>query len=216
MNRSLQCLVLLPLLALSQPAQAQLNPSRQITIVVPIGAGGGVDATGRLFAEKLQERLKQPVVVENRPAGGGMVGADSVAKAAPDGHTLLLMETSSVLHKWLHTNVPYDVVTDFAPIARVATSPMILFAQPAFPANDVRELIALAKARARQALGRHAGHRHAASSRHADAERARQDRHRQRAVSRRGAGAERCARGPDPAGLGGADRGDAACRQPAR
>ena len=146
MNRSLQCLVLLPLLALSRPAQAQLNPSRQITIVVPIGAGGGVDATGRLFAEKLQERLKQPVVVENRPAGGGMVGADSVAKATPDGHTLLLMETSSVLHKWLHTNVPYDVVTDFAPIARVATSPMILFAQPAFPANDVRELIALAKA----------------------------------------------------------------------
>ena len=146
MNRSLQCLVLLPLLALSQPAQAQLNPSRQITIVVPIGAGGGVDATGRLIAEKLQERLKQPVVVENRPAGGGMVGADSVAKAAPDGHTLLLMETSSVLHKWLHTNVPYDVVTDFAPIARVATSPMILFAQPAFPANDARELIALAKA----------------------------------------------------------------------
>jgi tripartite-type tricarboxylate transporter receptor subunit TctC len=58
-----------------------------------------VDATGRLFAEKLQERLKQPVVVENRPAGGGMVGADSVAKAAPDGHTLLLMETSSVLHR---------------------------------------------------------------------------------------------------------------------
>ena len=146
MNRSLQCLVLLPLLALSWSAQAQLNPSRQITIVVPIGAGGGVDATGRLFAEKLQERLKQPVVVENRPAGGGMVGADSVAKATPDGHTLLLMETSSVLHKWLHTNVPYDVVTDFAPIARVATSPMILFAQPAFPANDVRELITLAKA----------------------------------------------------------------------
>ena len=111
MNRSLQALVLLPLLTLSAPAQAQLNPSRQITIVVPIGAGGGVDATGRLFAEKLQERLKQPVVVENRPAGGGMVGADSVAKATPDGHTLLLMETSSVLHKWLHTNVPYDVVS---------------------------------------------------------------------------------------------------------
>ena len=79
----------------AQPAHAQLNPSRQITIVVPIGAGGGVDATGRLIAEKLQERLKQPVVVENRPAGGGMVGADSVAKAAPDGHTLLLMETSA-------------------------------------------------------------------------------------------------------------------------
>ena len=61
----------------------------------------------------MQERLKQPVVVENRPAGGGMVGANSVAKAAPDGHTLLLMETSAVLHKWLHTNVPFDVVAGF-------------------------------------------------------------------------------------------------------
>ena len=134
------------LCALTQPAQAQLNPSRQITIVVPIGAGGGVDATGRLIAEKLQERLKQPVVVENRPAAGGMVGTDSVAKAAPDGHTLLLMESSSVLHKWLHTNVPYDVVADFAPIARVATSPLILYAGPAFAPNNARELIALAKA----------------------------------------------------------------------
>ena len=133
------------LMVLAQPVQAQLNPSRQITVVVPIGAGGGVDATGRLIAEKLQERLKQPVVVENRPAAGGMVGADSVAKAAPDGHTILLMETSAVLHKWLHTNVPFDVVADFAPIARVATSPLILYASPTFAPNNVRELVALAK-----------------------------------------------------------------------
>ena len=144
MNRSLQTLVLLPLLALSAPADAQLNPSRQITIVVPIGAGGGVDAVGRLMAEKLQERLKQPVVVENRPAAGGMVGADSVAKAAPDGNTLLLMEPSSVLHKWLHTNVPYDIA-DFAPIAHVAISPLILFANSSFAPNNAREVIALAK-----------------------------------------------------------------------
>jgi tripartite-type tricarboxylate transporter receptor subunit TctC len=127
-----------------QQAQAQLS-GRQITIVVPIGAGGGVDATGRLIAERLQERLKQPVIVENRPAGGGMVGTDSVAKAAPDGQTLLLMETSSVLHKWLHKSVPYDVVADFAPIAQVATSPLLLFANPSFGPNNVKELIALAK-----------------------------------------------------------------------
>jgi tripartite-type tricarboxylate transporter receptor subunit TctC len=145
MNRLLQALVLLPLLMLSAPAEAQLNPSRQITMVVPIGAGGGVDATGRLIAEKLQERLKQPVVVENRPAGGGMVGTDSVAKAAPDGHTLLLMETSSVLHKWLHTNVPFDVVNDLTPIARVATSPLLLFAGSGFAPNNVSELLALAR-----------------------------------------------------------------------
>ena len=74
---------------------------------MPIGAGGGVDATGRLIAEKLQERLKQPVVVENRPAGGGMVGTNSVAKAAPDGHTLLVIESSAALHKWFRKDVPY-------------------------------------------------------------------------------------------------------------
>jgi tripartite-type tricarboxylate transporter receptor subunit TctC len=133
----------LSLMALA-PAHAQLS-GRQITIVVPIGAGGGVDAVGRLIAEKLQERIKQPVIVENRPAGGGMVGADSVAKAPPDGHTLLLMETSAVLHKWLHKNVPYDVTTDFTPIARVAVSPLLLFASPGFAPNDVKDLIALAK-----------------------------------------------------------------------
>src|SRR5215510_9090002 len=77
--------------ALTQSAQAQSYPQRQVTVVVPIGAGGGVDATGRLFAEKLTERLKQPVVVENRTGAGGMTGTDSVAKAAPDGHTILLM-----------------------------------------------------------------------------------------------------------------------------
>src|SRR4051794_17143419 len=145
MNTMRQALIAGMLALIAQPAHAQLNTQRQITIVVPIGAGGGVDATGRLIAEKLQERLKQPVIVENRPAGGGMVGTDSVAKAAPDGQTLLLMESSSVLHKWLHKTVPYDVVTDFAPIARVATSPLLLFANPAFGPSNVKELIALAK-----------------------------------------------------------------------
>jgi tripartite-type tricarboxylate transporter receptor subunit TctC len=146
MNTMRQALIVGLLLSLALPAQAQLNPSRQITIVVPIGAGGGVDAVGRLIAEKFAERLKQPVVVENRPAAGGMVGTDSVAKAAPDGHTLLLMESSAVLHKWLHTSVPYDVVADFAPIARVATSALLLFANPSFKPNDIRELLALARA----------------------------------------------------------------------
>jgi tripartite-type tricarboxylate transporter receptor subunit TctC len=131
--------------ALAFPAQAQLNSSRQITMVVPIGAGGGVDATGRLIAEKLQERLKQPVVVENRPAGGGMVGTDSVAKAAPDGHTLLVIESSAALHKWFRKDVPYDVVADFVPIAQVATSPLMLFGAPSFAPNNIKELIALAK-----------------------------------------------------------------------
>ena len=132
--------------ALTQTAQAQSYPQRQVTVVVPIGAGGGVDATGRLFAEKLAERLKQPVVVENRTGAGGLTGTDSVAKAVPDGYTILLMESSSVLQKWLRKEVPFDVVADFTPIARVAISPLVLFAQPSFGPNNARELIALAKA----------------------------------------------------------------------
>src|SRR5439155_14664305 len=95
---------------LAAPAQAQLTPStRPITLVVSLAPGGGVDTLARLIAEKLPEKLKQPVVVENRPGAGGMVGAESVSKAVPDGHTLMLMENASTLHKWLHKSVPYDV-----------------------------------------------------------------------------------------------------------
>jgi tripartite-type tricarboxylate transporter receptor subunit TctC len=134
--------------ALAAPAYAQapaLDTARPITLVVPLAAGGGVDTIGRVMAEKLSERLKQPVVVENRTGAGGVVGVDSVAKAAPDGRTLVLMEISAVLHKWLHKSVPYDVVTDFAPIAQVATTPLLLFANPSFPVADIKELIAYAK-----------------------------------------------------------------------
>jgi tripartite-type tricarboxylate transporter receptor subunit TctC len=127
------------------PVAAQLNSSRNITLVVPIAAGGGVDAVGRLVAEKLQERLKINVVVENRTGAGGTVGTDAVAKAAPDGHTLLLMESSATISKWLNKGVPFDVITDFAPIARVATSPLMLFAHPSVAAKDAKDVIALAK-----------------------------------------------------------------------
>jgi tripartite-type tricarboxylate transporter receptor subunit TctC len=127
------------------PADSQLNPSRTITLVVPIAAGGGVDAIGRLVAEKLQERLKQNVVVENRTGAGGIVGTDSVAKAAPDGHTLLLMESSATISKWLNKSTPFDVIHDFAPIAQVATSPLMMFGHPSVAAKDVKDVLALAK-----------------------------------------------------------------------
>ena len=130
----------------SAHAQAPGGDTRAITLVVPIAAGGGVDAIGRLMAEKLQERLKQTVVVENRVGAGGAVGADSVAKAAPDGRTLLLIETSSTLHKWLHKNVPFDVVADFAPVARVASTSLLLFGNASFAPNNVAEVIAQARA----------------------------------------------------------------------
>jgi tripartite-type tricarboxylate transporter receptor subunit TctC len=126
--------------------QAQTYPARPVTLVVPIAAGGAVDTAARIFAEKLQEKLQQTFVVENRTGAGAMIGTGYVAKAAPDGYTLLLMESSVVLSKWLHKSVPFDITSDFTPIARVATNPLVLFAHPSLPANDVKELIAYSKA----------------------------------------------------------------------
>src|ERR1700722_9748185 len=127
-------------------AQAPVTDTRPVTLVAPIAAGGGVDTIGRIFAAQLAERLKQPWVVENRPGAGGVVGLDSVAKAAPDGHTMVVIETSAVLQKWLHKNVSFDVVADFAAVAQMATTPLLLFANAALPVANVTELIAYAKA----------------------------------------------------------------------
>ncbi|MCC6776245.1 MAG: tripartite tricarboxylate transporter substrate binding protein [Hyphomicrobiales bacterium] len=150
MPRYLMLLIALAIpIVVSGPAQAQVpgaEGGRPITLVVPIAAGGGMDTIGRTLAERLQERLKQPVVVENRTGAGGVVGVDSVAKAAPDGRTLLLLDISAVLHKWLHKSVPFDVIADFAPVAQVATTPLLLFALPSFPPVDVKELIDYARA----------------------------------------------------------------------
>jgi len=135
------------LFANAAPARAQGDlSSRTITLVVPIAAGGGMDTIGRILAEKLQDRLKQPVVVENRVGGGSVVGINSVARAEPDGRTLLLLDVSAVVVKWLNRSVPFDVVGDFTPVALVATTPLFLFAQASLPAADVRELVAHAKA----------------------------------------------------------------------
>ena len=132
--------------AIGASAQTPAGDTRPVTLVVPIAAGGGVDTIGRVFAAQLAERLKQPWVVENRPGAGGVVGLDSVAKATPDGHTMVVIETSAVLQKWLHQNVPFDVVADFAPVAQMATTPLFLFASPSPPVSNLKELIAYAKA----------------------------------------------------------------------
>ncbi len=122
------------------------NNSRPVTLVVPIAAGGGVDTIGRVFAGLLGERLKQPWLVENRPGAGGAVGLESVARAVPDGHTMLMIETSAVLQKWLHKDVRFDVIADFVPVAQIATTPLLLFASPSLPVANCRELVAYAKA----------------------------------------------------------------------
>jgi len=127
-------------------ASAQAYPTRPITLVVPIGAGGATDTAARIIAEKLQEKLQQSVVVENRPGAGSVIGTGFVAKATPDGHTLLFMEPGAVLAKWLNKSVPFDVTKDFVPIAMVATSPLVLFAHPSVTFSDVPGLIAYSKA----------------------------------------------------------------------
>jgi tripartite-type tricarboxylate transporter receptor subunit TctC len=127
-------------------AQAEDYPTRPITLVVPFGAGGGIDIVARIFAARLQEQLHQPVVVENRAGAGGIIGTSYVAHATPDGYTLLLIEASSVLAKWLHKDVPFHVTTDFTPVAMVATTYLGLFAGPSLPVTDIEQLVTYSKA----------------------------------------------------------------------
>jgi tripartite-type tricarboxylate transporter receptor subunit TctC len=137
-------------LIVSQTAMAQTYPTRPVTLVVPIAAGGAVDTAARIMAEKLQEKLRQSVVVDNRPGAGSVIGTGFVAKAARDGYTLLLMEPGAVLAKWLNKSVPFDVTADFSPIAMVATSPLVLFAHPSVSFHDLSGLIGFSRANPRK------------------------------------------------------------------
>lgn len=128
-----------------QRAAAAVELPRRIVVVVPFGAGSGIDFAGRLIADKLSKRLQLPVVVENRPGAGGMAGAEYVAHAQPDGGTLLLMDSATVLQKWLHKDVPFNVLTDFAPVAKMTNSTLLLCAQASFQCNNIKELVALAR-----------------------------------------------------------------------
>ena len=193
-------------------AQTPAGDTRPVTLVVPIAAGGGVDTIGRIFAAQLAERLKQPWVVENRPGAGGVVGLDSVAKAVPDGHTMVVIETSAVLQKWLHKNVSFDVVADFAPVAQMATTPLLLFANAGAAGGECRGADRLRQGQSRQALGRHTRHRLAASSRRRHAQRRGRHRHYACALQGHRAGAQRSARRPDSADLGDAQCRHAICR----
>jgi tripartite-type tricarboxylate transporter receptor subunit TctC len=128
-----------------QRAAAAVELPRRIVVVVPFGAGSGIDFAGRLIADKLSKRLQLPVVVENRPGAGGMAGAEYVAHAQPDGGTLLLMDSATVLQKWLHKDVPFNVLTDFAPVAKMTNSTLLLCAQASFQCNNIKDLVALAR-----------------------------------------------------------------------
>jgi tripartite-type tricarboxylate transporter receptor subunit TctC len=131
---------------LGLPAHAQEWPSKQVTIVVPFGAGGSADLLARILASHMQARFGQPVVVENRPGAGGSIGTGYVAKAAPDGHTLLLGTVSSIaVNAALYTNLPFNIDRDIQPITQLVSFPNLLIVNPKLPIKDVPELIAYLK-----------------------------------------------------------------------
>jgi tripartite-type tricarboxylate transporter receptor subunit TctC len=127
---------------------AQPWPSRPIRLVVPLSPGGFADVPARLLTPRLSAALGKQVFVENRPGAGSTIGADFVAKSAPDGHTILLMATPHVISAHLYRSLPYDSLKDFAPIALIASGPYALVVNPKeLPVSSVRELIAAARAR---------------------------------------------------------------------
>jgi tripartite-type tricarboxylate transporter receptor subunit TctC len=122
-------------------AVAQLYPTKPIRLIVPFTAGGGTDISARVVGQKLSERLATSVVVDNRTGAGGMVGTEIVARAAPDGYTLVLVSSSHAINPGLHRRLPYDTVRDFAPVTLVVMSPGILVVHPAVPARTVKEFV---------------------------------------------------------------------------
>jgi tripartite-type tricarboxylate transporter receptor subunit TctC len=128
-------------------AAAQNYPTRPVTIIVPYAAGGGTDLLARMVGQKLEQRLGKSFVVENRPGGGTVIAALAVAKAPPDGYTLLMgTSTPLAINATLHKKLPYDPATDFMPLALVANVPFVLVVNPSLPIKSVNELIKFAKA----------------------------------------------------------------------
>src|SRR5258707_819245 len=133
-------------LTLAFSAHAQTYPTRSISLIVPYPPGGGVDAMARIVAEKLSRALGQQVVVDNRGGGGGLIGTRAVQKAAPDGYTLLLGHTGTIsINPSLYANSGFDPRKDFAAIGLIASMPVVLIANPSFPAKTITDVIALAK-----------------------------------------------------------------------
>ena len=146
-HRSSLVLLCAALLAAGTPASAQKYPSRPIRVIIPQSAGGSTDLAVRAVTQRLGDALGQPVVIDNRPGAGSLVGTDLVAKAAADGYTLLGVASSFSINPSLHARLPFDPVRDFAPISRLCALPHILVVHPAVPVKSVKELIALAKAK---------------------------------------------------------------------
>jgi len=143
MKRVFAVLLILPCLAV-----AQSFPSKPIRMIIGVPPGGTNDVVGRLVAQKLSTQLHQPIIVENRPGASGIIGGEVVVKSPPDGYTIYLGSSGAmVINPFLFTKKPWDTLRDFAPISQLTSIPQLLVVHPSVPAHNVRELIALAKAR---------------------------------------------------------------------
>src|SRR6266545_7354141 len=130
----------------TRAARAQDWPQRPVRIIVPFGPGGGADIIGRIVAQALQDKLGQPVVIENRPGAAGTLGNEAVARADKDGYTLGIMTAGQIIAAVMNKSLRYDTLTAFDPVSLVAMAGLIIVTRPDFPANNVKELIAAAKA----------------------------------------------------------------------
>ena len=135
------------LAVLAAQACAQAWPVRPVKIIVPFAAGGPADIFARFVGQRLQEALGQPFVIEDRPGGGSVVGTDTVAKSAPDGYTLLMMSNTHTVNETLIPKKPFDLMRDFAPVAPVNYSDLVLVVHPSVPANTLKDLLDLAKSK---------------------------------------------------------------------
>ena len=132
--------------ALGSQAVAQDWPQRPIRIIVSFGPGGGADIVGRILADSMQAKLGKPVVIENKPGAGGIIGNEAVATAEPDGYTLGIMTAGQIIAAVTRKNMRYDTLTAFDPVGQIATASLLIVTRPDFPANNVKELIEAAKA----------------------------------------------------------------------
>ncbi len=143
-----QCLVLIAFaIGLVELSAAQVFPSRPVRFIAPFAAGGGSDLIARKLAQALTGALGQPVVVDNRTGGSGVVGTELVAKSVPDGHTIMMTTPTFTVNPSLMAKLPYDNIRDFAPITLIATAPHLLAVHPSLPAKTVKDVVALATAR---------------------------------------------------------------------
>src|SRR5437773_12184294 len=122
-------------------------PTKPVKIIVPYSAGGPADIYARFVGDRLQKTLAQPFVIENRPGAGAIIGTDVVAKSSPDGYTLLMMSNTHTVNESLFTKKPYSLMRDLAPISPINYSDLLLVVHPSVPANNLKELIALAKSK---------------------------------------------------------------------